>query len=43
MIDPPPHPDVPPTTRLFSGLPEGVTLQRVSLVEAIEATAAHLG
>jgi ATP-dependent DNA helicase DinG len=30
-------------TRLFSGLPEGVTLRRVSLVEAIEATAAHVG
>jgi ATP-dependent DNA helicase DinG len=30
-------------TRLFSGLPEGVELQRVSLVEAIEATAAFLG
>jgi len=29
-------------TRLFSGLPEGVELQRVSLVEAIEATAAFL-
>jgi len=30
-------------TRLFAGLPDGVDLQRVSLVEAIEATAAHLG
>ena len=30
-------------TRLFSGLPEGVRLERVSLVEALEATAAHLG
>lgn len=29
-------------TRLFSGLPEGVRLERVSLVEAMEATAAHL-
>jgi ATP-dependent DNA helicase DinG len=29
-------------TRLFSGLPEGVVLQRLSLVEAIEATASHL-
>ena len=29
-------------TRLFSGLPEGVELQRVSLVEAIEATAEFL-
>ena len=29
-------------TRLFSSLPEGVTLQRVGLVEAIEATAAFL-
>ncbi len=29
-------------TRLFSGLPEGVELQRVGLVEAIEATAAFL-
>ncbi|QUD86912.1 ATP-dependent DNA helicase [Phenylobacterium montanum] len=30
-------------TRLFSGLPEGVKLERVSLVEAIEATAEFLG
>ena len=30
-------------TRLFSGLPEGVELRRVSLVEAIEATANFLG
>jgi ATP-dependent DNA helicase DinG len=30
-------------TRLFSGLPEGIELQRVSLVEAIEATAEFLG
>ena len=29
-------------TRLFSGLPEGVELQRVSLVEAIEATTGFL-
>lgn len=29
-------------TRLFSGLPEGVQLERVGLVEAIEATARHL-
>jgi ATP-dependent DNA helicase DinG len=29
-------------TRLFSGLPEGVELERVSLVEAIEQTAAFL-
>jgi ATP-dependent DNA helicase DinG len=30
-------------TRLFSALPEGVTPERVSLVEALEAVAAHLG
>lgn len=30
-------------TRLFSGLPDGVRLQRVGLVEAIEMTAAHVG
>ena len=30
-------------TRLFSSLPDGVTLERVSLVEAIEATTAFLG
>ena len=30
-------------TRLFSSLPAGVTIQRVGLVEAIEATAAFLG
>ncbi|HEX6866936.1 MAG TPA: ATP-dependent DNA helicase, partial [Caulobacteraceae bacterium] len=30
--------DAAAPTRLFSGLPEGVELQRVSLVEAIEAT-----
>ena len=35
--------DAAAPTRLFSGLPEGVTLQRMGLVEAIEATAAHLG
>jgi len=29
-------------TRLFSSLPEGVTIERLGLVEAIEATAAHL-
>jgi ATP-dependent DNA helicase DinG len=29
-------------SRLFTGLPEGVRLERVSLVEAIEATTAHL-
>ncbi|MFA5600738.1 MAG: ATP-dependent DNA helicase [Phenylobacterium sp.] len=34
--------DAAAPTRLFSGLPEGVTLQRVSLVEAIEATAEFL-
>ena len=28
-------------TRLFSSLPEGITLERMGLVEAIEATAAH--
>jgi ATP-dependent DNA helicase DinG len=30
-------------SRLFTGLPEGVTVERLSLVEALEATAAHLG
>jgi ATP-dependent DNA helicase DinG len=30
-------------TRLFSGLPEGVALQRVGLVEAIEGVAGFLG
>ena len=30
-------------TRLFAALPEGVEIQRVGLVEAIEATAAFLG
>lgn len=34
--------DAAAPTRLFSGLPEAVELQRVSLVEAIEATAAFL-
>ncbi|HLY79867.1 MAG TPA: helicase C-terminal domain-containing protein, partial [Caulobacteraceae bacterium] len=34
--------DAAAPTRLFSGLPEGVTLQRMGLVEAIEATAEHL-
>jgi ATP-dependent DNA helicase DinG len=35
--------DAAAPTRLFSGLPEGVELQRVSLVEAIEGVAAFLG
>ncbi len=35
--------DAAAPTRLFSGLPEGVRLERVSLVEALEATSAHLG
>lgn len=34
--------DAAAPTRLFSSLPEGVTLERVSLVEAIEATTAFL-
>ncbi len=34
--------DAAAPTRLFSGLPEGVELQRVSLVEAIEKTAEFL-
>lgn len=34
--------DAASPTRLFSGLPEGVKLQRVGLVEAVEATAAFL-
>jgi ATP-dependent DNA helicase DinG len=34
--------DAAAPTRLFSGLPEGVELRRVSLVEAIEATADFL-
>ncbi|WP_243626112.1 ATP-dependent DNA helicase [Phenylobacterium hankyongense] len=35
--------DAAAPTRLFSGLPEGIELQRVSLVEAIEAVQAFLG
>jgi len=35
--------DAAAPTRLFSGLPEGVALQRVGLVEAIEGVAAFLG
>jgi ATP-dependent DNA helicase DinG len=35
--------DASSPTRLFSGLPPGVDLQRVSLVEAIEGVAAFLG
>jgi len=35
--------DAAAPTRLFSGLPQGVRLERVSLVEAIEATARHVG
>jgi ATP-dependent DNA helicase DinG len=34
--------DAAAPTRLFSSLPAGVTVQRLSLVEALEATAAHL-
>jgi ATP-dependent DNA helicase DinG len=34
--------DAAAPTRLFSSLPEGVTLERVGLVEAIEAVAVHL-
>ncbi len=34
--------DAAAPTRLFSGLPQGVEVRRLSLVEAIEATAAHL-
>jgi ATP-dependent DNA helicase DinG len=34
--------DAAAPTRLFSSLPEGVTVERMGLVEAIEATAAHL-
>ncbi len=34
--------DAAAPTRLFAGLPEGVKLQRVSLVDALEATVAHL-
>jgi ATP-dependent DNA helicase DinG len=35
--------DAASPTRLFSGLPEGVQVQRLGLVEAIEATAEFLG
>ena len=35
--------DASSPTRLFSGLPQGVELQRVGLVEAIEGVAAFLG
>lgn len=35
--------DAAAPTRLFSGLPDGVRLERVSLVEAIEETARHVG
>jgi ATP-dependent DNA helicase DinG len=35
--------DAAAPTRLFSSLPEGVRPERMGLVEAIEATAAHLG
>ncbi|HWF77227.1 MAG TPA: ATP-dependent DNA helicase [Caulobacteraceae bacterium] len=35
--------DAAAPTRLFSGLPEGVTLERMGLVEAIEAVTEHLG
>jgi ATP-dependent DNA helicase DinG len=34
--------DAAAPTRLFSGLPEGVALERMGLVEAIEAVAGHL-
>ncbi|HEY5413072.1 MAG TPA: helicase C-terminal domain-containing protein, partial [Caulobacteraceae bacterium] len=34
--------DAAAPTRLFSSLPEGVTLRRVGLVEAIEETTAFL-
>ncbi len=34
--------DAAAPTRLFTGLPEGVRLERMGLVEALEATAAHL-
>jgi len=34
--------DAAAPTRLFSGLPEGITVERLSLVEVIEATAAFL-
>jgi ATP-dependent DNA helicase DinG len=35
--------DAAAPTRLFSGLPEGVQLERMGLVEAIEAVGGHLG
>jgi ATP-dependent DNA helicase DinG len=35
--------DAAAPTRLFSSLPEGVTVERVGLVDAIEATAKFLG
>ena len=35
--------DAAAPTRLFSGLPEGVKIERLGLVEAIEATAEFLG
>jgi ATP-dependent DNA helicase DinG len=35
--------DAAAPSRLFSALPDGVRLERMGLVEAIEATAAHLG
>ena len=35
--------DAAAPSRLFSGLPEGVVIERVGLVEAIEATTAFLG
>jgi ATP-dependent DNA helicase DinG len=35
--------DAAAPTRLFSSLPEGIELQRVSLVEAIEGVAGFLG
>ena len=35
--------DAASPTRLFAALPEGVEIQRVGLVEAIEATAEFLG
>ena len=35
--------DAAAPTRLFSGLPEGVRFERVSLIDAIEATARHVG
>jgi ATP-dependent DNA helicase DinG len=35
--------DAAAPTRLFSSLPEGVRLERMGLVEALEATTEHLG